>query len=244
MKRSELHIKESDMVKKGASDQVIEFIQKKISSGEWTQGMKIATEEKLKEQTGVSKASVREAVEKLVAMDILTKRQGDGTYVNQLSSGTMFQQLMPGFFANIYDPITILEFREVIEPACARMFIEHYDEERFHRLEEYLQCMKDAQKEDREAFYQADRNFHLTLAIGAGNAILVKIMEILNDAITNYHYIASKTIGAKSGVKEHEGILEAIRLRDKELAELLMKRHIQRSRRDIEAYQAVCDNKE
>ncbi len=228
-------------MKKGASDQVIEYIQKKISSGEWTQGMKIATEEQLKTTIGVSKASVREAVEKLVAMDILTKRQGDGTYVNHFTTGTMFQQLAPGFFMNTYDPVTVLEFREVIEPACVKMFIEHFDEERYRTLEENLRNMEESQYTASEIFYQADRNFHLTIALGSENAILIKVMEILNEAMTNYHSMANRTIGAKSGAKEHAAILEAIRIRDVELAALLMKRHIQRSKRDIKEYKAQND---
>ena len=120
-------------MKKSASDQVVEYIQKMITAGEWGPGMKIFTESRLQSETGVSKASVREAVEKLVAMDILTKRQGDGTYINDLSAGSLFQQLMPSFFLNVYDPITILDFREVMEPACVQMFIDHFDEKRYEQ---------------------------------------------------------------------------------------------------------------
>ena len=51
-----------------------------------------------------------------------------------------------------------------------------------------------------------------------------------------YQQQANQTIGSQSGVLEHRRILEAIREKDGELAGLLMKRHIQRSRRDICRY--------
>ena len=224
-------------MKKSASDQVVEYIQKMITAGEWGPGMKIFTESRLQSETGVSKASVREAVEKLVAMDILTKRQGDGTYINDLSAGSLFQQLMPSFFLNVYDPITILDFREVMEPACVQMFIDHFDEKRYEQLQQYLKAMEIHQADTQtDEFYKADRDFHLAVAQGTGNSIVIKIMEILSTAMTGYHYTANRTIGSKSGAAEHREVLKAVANRDKELAALLMKRHIQRSNRDILEY--------
>ena len=227
-------------MKKSASDQVVEYIQRKIAAGDWIPGMKIYTESQLQNETGVSKASVREAVEKLVAMDILTKRQGDGTYINDLSTGSLFQQLVPSFFLNVYDPITILEFREVIEPACVQMFIDNFDEDRYKQLEKYLESMEQHQTDsDNDEFYKADRDFHLSIAQGTVNSIVIKVMEILNTAMTGYHYTAHKTIGSKTGAVEHAAILKAIGERDKEMAALLMKRHIQRSKRDMLEYMEV-----
>ena len=224
-------------MKKSACDQVVEYIQDKIRLGEWTSGGKISTESQLQKDTGFGKATIREAVEKLVAMDILTKRQGDGTYVNDITAGSLFYQLIPGFVLNLYDSITILEFREVIEPACVQMFVNNFNEGIIKQLEDYLKCMDLHQNNtERDDFYKADRDFHLAIAKGSNNTIMIKIMEILNGAMTGYHYTANKTIGSKTGVEEHTAILKAIQVKDVELASLLMKRHIQRSKKDLLEY--------
>lgn len=229
--------KAGSQMKKNASDQVVEYILKRVESGEWGPGAKISTEVQLQKETGFGKATIREAVEKLVAMDILKKRQGDGTYVNDFSVGSIFSQMVPEVLFNAHDSITILEFREVVEPASVQMFVEHFEEERYELLKKYLEQMRQHQDDqDNDVFYESDRDFHLEIARGTKNSILIKVMEILNGAMTRYHYTANRTIGSKSGVAEHEEILDAIGRRDGELGALLMKRHLQRSKRDMLEY--------
>lgn len=224
-------------MKKRASDQVVDYIQERIVSGEWTRGMKISTEVQLQQDTGFGKATVREAVEKLVAMGILKKRQGDGTYVSDFSAGTMMRGLMPELLLNRQDISAILEFREIIEPAGVGLFIEHFKEESVAELHRYLENMRQHQGDkDSNVFYESDRDFHLTIARGSQNTILKMVMEVLHMYMTKYHYTANRTIGAQTGVQEHEEILKAIERKDSELAALLMKRHIQRSKEDMKNY--------
>lgn len=222
-------------MKKGASEQVIEYIEKKIQDGVWRSGMKISTEAQLQQEIGVSKPSVREAVERLVAMNILTKRQGDGTYINDMNAGSLIDQMIPYFLLGPNDAITILEFREAVEPACVEMFVDHYDPEKVRQLEEHLRTMEQYQ-DGGEEFHNADMEFHNLIAAGTGNPIMSKIMSLLRSPINKYHLTASFTIGSRSGPAEHRAVLNAIKQRDKELASLLMKRHIQRSKRDMLAY--------
>lgn len=231
-------------MKKSASDQVTEYIQKKIQMGIWKPGTKISTEVQLQQETGFGKTSVREAVEKLAAMGILKKIQGDGTYVQEYDAGTLVNRMKPDLVLNHHDIITVLEFREIVEPACVELFIARYDEKRTEELAELLEAMRMHQYDQNNAFfYEADRDFHLKIAEGTGNSILMHVMEILNEEMTKYHYTANKTIGAKSGVMEHERVLDAIRQRDAELAGLFMKRHIQRSKKDMQGYMETLQEK-
>ena len=229
-------------MKKSASDQVVEYIQKKIQSGLWKPGMKISTEVQLQQETGFGKTTVREAVEKLVTMGILKKNQGDGTYVEEYDASSLINLIKPELLLNQHDIITILEFREILEPACVELFVKRYDEKRTEELAELLQAMRTYQYDQNNTFfYEADRDFHLKIAEGTGNSILIRVMEILNEEMTKYHYTANHTIGAKSGVEEHGRILEAIRQRDAELGSIFMKRHIQRSKLDMQKFMSAAD---
>lgn len=224
-------------MKKSASDKVVEYIQVKIQAGIWKPGTKISTEVQLQQETGFGKTTVREAVEKLVARGILKKIQGDGTYVEEYDVSHLINLLKPELMLNQHDIFTILEFREIVEPVCVEMFVEHYDEKNTEELARLLEIMRTHQYDQNNSiFYEADRDFHLKIAEGAGNSILMRVMEILNEEMTKYHYTANRTIGAKTGVVEHERVLNAIRERDAELGSLFMKRHIQRSKRDMEKY--------
>lgn len=224
-------------MKKSAGDIVYNFILEQISSGIWHPGTRISTETQLQQSLGVSKTTVRGAVEKLVAMGVLTKRQGDGTYVNSFTPDTLFQPLIPFFLMNAFDAVALLEFREVMEPACVQMFIRNENQNSTQKLSSLLEQMASAVEQKKaDLFSKADRDFHFEIALGCGNPVMLKIYEILSGALASYHESAEQTIGAKTGVEEHRAILKAILDQDEELASLLMKRHIQRSKKDIQIY--------
>ena len=221
------------MYKGNASEMVLDAMKEKLISGQWKPGMKIDGEKKIAQDMGVSRAAVREAMEQMVAIGVFTRRRGDGTYINDISSNTMFQQLLPDLMLNGYAEAEILDFREMLEPECVRRFALSHSAEQQRELEECCRIMEETAGTDRKGFAEADLKFHLLVVQGSGNPIMARIMDIIRDVLVYYQYSASELIGPKTGASEHRRILEAIQAGDGELASLLMKRHIQRSKRDI-----------
>ncbi len=66
--------------------QIQDIILKKIESGEYFAGMRIPSERELAQTYGVSRVTVKKAIEGLVEKGLLCRRQGKGTFVNELSS--------------------------------------------------------------------------------------------------------------------------------------------------------------
>jgi len=64
--------------------QLLEILKDPIERGEWKVGMQIPTEEQICGRYGVSKTTVRSAIEELVALGYLKKLQGVGTFVRRL----------------------------------------------------------------------------------------------------------------------------------------------------------------
>lgn len=62
------------------SEKVYDFIIDKIRSKEWLPNTKIMTEKELCEELNVSRVAVRQASDKLVAIGLLKKCQGAGTF--------------------------------------------------------------------------------------------------------------------------------------------------------------------
>ncbi|WP_235839121.1 FadR/GntR family transcriptional regulator [Clostridium sp. Marseille-P2415] len=215
------------------SNHVLNVMQEKIISGEWKPGMKITGEMQLAQELGVSRASVREAMKEMVAMGVFTRRRGDGTYINDISSGMMFQELLPDMMLSGYSEVEILDFREMLEPECVRRFTGRFEPEQLQRLQECCDIMEKNAIASSKKFAQADLEFHLILVQGSGNPVMIKVMDIIKDILAYYQFSANELIGPKTGVTEHRRILEAIEAKDEELAALLMHRHIQRSKRDI-----------
>lgn len=218
--------------KQNTSDIVYKFIEQKILNQEWKPSTKIASENQLAQDLGVSRISVREAIEKMVALNVLSKKQGEGTFVNELSASIYLNGLIPMILLDKDNLIDILEFRMVMEVDSARLCAERCDEEDVELLEE---CYKEMciYKDDPENFSFSDYNFHMAVAKGTGNSLIIKVNSILTD-LWKFHQIKlNKYLGPKGGLQEHRKILDAIKDHDAELAALFMKRHIERTLNEI-----------
>src|SRR5690554_7324802 len=64
------------------SDNIVEQLETMILEGTLQPGQRLPAERALAEQFGVSRPSLREAVQKLVAKGLLISRQGGGNYVS------------------------------------------------------------------------------------------------------------------------------------------------------------------
>ncbi len=219
-----------------ASALVLAYIKEKIGNGEWKKGDKIYTEPQLMKTLGVSRAAVRGAIDELVALNVLTRIQGNGTFISDSAMPSMMNSLISYMLFDDFDALTVLEFRKIIEPSCIEIFIDCYTDENIKELEECLFIMEKCELCDSKEFYSADFNFHTIIVKGTQNPLAAKIMDILHDVLITYQYKSNQAIGPKTGLVEHKRIFEAIKSKDKVLASLLMKRHIERSEKDMKIF--------
>jgi GntR family transcriptional regulator len=63
--------------------QIESILREKITSGKWSDGERLPTENELSDQFGVSRITVRQALASLVDEGMLQKRQGRGTFVSK-----------------------------------------------------------------------------------------------------------------------------------------------------------------
>jgi len=216
------------------SDVVFNKIKLKIINGEWTPGMKIMSEPQLVKELGISRVSVREAIEKMVALNVLTKRHGGGTFVNELNASVYLNSLIPMITLEKDDYIDILQFRLMVEVQSTRLCALKCDELIIKQLEEcYEEMLKSVG--DMARFTEKDLEFHKIIAVGGGNSLVIKVYEILNDLLSYNQKSLYKTLGPSGGVKEHKYILDAIKNRDEELATIFIRRHIERTISEVES---------
>ena len=218
--------------KQVASEQVFNYIEEKIFTKEWVSGMKIASENQLSADLGISRMSVREAIEKMVALNVLTKKQGEGTFVNDLTPGIYLNKLIPLVILNPDNLIEVLEFRLVIEPESARLCAERHDEETIRILEECHEIME-AHNDTSDEFAQADYRLHMEIAKGTKNSLIIKVNSVLTNIWEHQQKELNKYLGPKRGVIEHKFIIDAIKAGDGELAALYTKRHVMRTYLEI-----------
>ena len=76
------------------ADQAFHIILKKISSGEWKIGEKIPSEIELAQDLGVSRTTLKMALQKLNTLGILETRVGEGSFVCEFSFNSLFSELL------------------------------------------------------------------------------------------------------------------------------------------------------
>lgn len=76
------------------ADQVFHIILKKISSGEWKIGEKIPSEIELAQDLGVSRTTLKMALQKLNTLGMLETRVGEGSFVCEFSFNSLFSELL------------------------------------------------------------------------------------------------------------------------------------------------------
>jgi DNA-binding GntR family transcriptional regulator len=196
------------------ADRVFGSLCDAIVKGEIAAGSKIS-EPELAKRFDVSRASLREAIGRLEACNLVSRRPNVGARVVELSLDELLE---------------IYRVREALEGMAARLAAEQMSENELDELESLL--------EDEQQFDPNDINhdFHYAIVQGGKNRRLAHLLcDDLYHLMRMYRYQLGRDSGrASTASKEHGLILDALRDRDGEMAELLMRRHIRKSRQHIE----------
>lgn len=221
-----------------ASDKVYDYIVEKIKTREWLPEMKIYTEAQLCEELNVSRVAVRQAIEKLVALSILRKVQGSGTYVESFENTSLLG--LP-FYANTKNNvINVLEFRKMFDSYNVELFIKKADAEDIKALEKNYKDMKSA-VDNVAKFRRLDNEFHNIIAKGTKNPIIIQISNLFTDVFANHQLASYYKLGPENAIEHHGLILEAVKNRSSELASIYSRIHIETSLNHLEKLEILPD---
>jgi GntR family transcriptional repressor for pyruvate dehydrogenase complex len=208
--------------------QVFEKLRDQIIQGVWSPGMKIPSENELTKLLGVSRISVRESLQKLVALGILETRHGEGTFVQPYSPAVHMNSLLPVLILGQKDLIEVLEYRKIMEVGAVEIAVERATDEDIRKLEEILRCME-ADRDDERAFAADDLAFHLTIAEATGNEVIIRVNNIIKDILSVSMTKIVHNLGMQDGLRYHSLILDALKRRDKDEAKRAMEEHVLRT---------------
>ncbi len=207
-------INSDQVVKQTVADRLFSQLSDAIVTGEIEAGSKIS-EPELAKQFDVSRAPLREAIARLEACNLVTRKANVGARVVELS----FKELLE-----------IYRIREALEGMAARLAAEQMSDEDIHALRHMLE------DERRTDSGELNHDFHYAIVKGSGNDRLSHLLcDDLYSLMRMYRFqLGRENTRASSAPREHHAILDALLDRDGEMAEMLMRRHIQKSRNHIE----------
>ncbi len=214
------------------SDTIAAELEQRILEGSWKVGEKIPPERELSTQLGVSRASLREAIQKLISGGLLTSQQGGGTYVtSQLTAG--FTEPWEGLIQN-HPSVRedLLEFRELIESKAAECAAKRATIDDKLRLRHCFEVLELAYKNGSiDELADADLNFHQAIAEASHNVIIghmtSSLLKILHDNLRLNLSDLIMVPDARENLRaQHQAIWEAINNGEVQTAQQLATEHV------------------
>ncbi|GKX29091.1 GntR family transcriptional regulator [Vallitalea longa] len=160
--------------------QIASEIEKAIKDGSLKLGSKIPSEPELAKEFGVSRNTIREAVQSLIHAGVLEARQGDGTYI--LVSGrfeaNILKRLSDSDMNEVYEVRLCLE-KDIVKLATTR------------RTESDIKHIKKALERRNQIKLTAKENtdvdiaFHIAIAKASHNTIFYDLYKYVSKFISN-----------------------------------------------------------
>lgn len=191
-----------------------EILRDKILNGELPGGTKIV-EEKIAAELGVSRTPIRDSIRKLEYEGLIVKKRVVNPTEKDLRNMFSVRILLEGYSAR-----------------CAATFLK---ENEIEKLYEYIEIGRKGTKEE---IMSANEAFHNDIVKASNNPVMIDIIDRMQAII----YLFRKTVVIYNRphlIDEHEEIYEAIKARDGEKAEILMKKHLET---DLSFYLHIMSN--
>ncbi|EGR2499783.1 GntR family transcriptional regulator [Vibrio cholerae] len=223
MKSSPLVRQASTEKESTKSENLTEYLIEAIVEGQLAPGSKIS-EPELAKQFQVSRGPLREALMRVEGLGLIERIPHIGARVIQLSPTKL---------------VELYAVREALESMAARLAARNITEIELAGLESLLSTHSTHIDQVEGASYfhqQGDFDFHYRIIQASRNQQLIGLLcDELYHLLRMYRYQSPRSHSRPvEALEEHKFILRAIRQRDEELAEMLMRRHISRSRQLIE----------
>ena len=217
--------------KQNITDQVVLFLKEQIENGIWLPGERIDSENKLTRELQVSRASIRYAIQQLIAVGILESHQGKGTFVRAIPMKTIEGKLNALYQEN-KDMEDVLEFRQIIETESCKIAAKNITPEIIKRMEENVAVMKSDMHRTDE-FVKNDTSFHKAISLATGNKMIIQSIELISKGMEKVQRQFNTEYLVKEAIFYHTKILECLKERDGAVAAEYMRRHLNNMR---EAY--------
>ena len=212
-----------------ATDIVVTALEERIFSGVLADGQMLPAERELMEEFGISRTVAREAVKILGGKGLIealprhrpvVKRPDYGTLLGVL--GGLVKHLIgePGGVKQIFD------VRIFVEAALVRLAAQNAEKGDIANLRQALE-ENEACIHESDAFYDTDMAFHQVLYTIPRNPVFVAINRSFNDWL-DWHWRQMPRLPERNArnFEAHKAIFEAIRDRDPDQAEMVLRRHL------------------
>ncbi len=213
--------------------QAVQVMKQLIISGELKPGDVLPPERDLAVMLGISRPSLREAIRVLVAMNILTARQGGGTYVTSLDPKLLAQ---PVSFLLEINPMAfehLFQVRQVLEVGAARLAATKISDAEVEELAG-LAAAAEAVLSRPDQYLNLDFEIHSKIVEATRNPIYLSLYASIADlSIESRKRTTRSAAVRRQAHADHVAIVDALRRRDPAAAAQAMQDHLSALQRVI-----------
>ncbi|HCC37526.1 MAG TPA: FadR family transcriptional regulator [Treponema sp.] len=214
--------------------QVYGTLKEKLLQGAWREGEKLPSEHEFCAMFGVSRVTIRAALQQLEIMGLVETKHGGGTFVKNFSAIKNVDALHPLLQIQQHqDLITVMEYRKIIEKGTVGLAVEKICPKDIEFLEKTYEIMADENSE-LSVYTQADLDFHHYLAQISQNSMIIKVYDLISEILMTAMKDIVRLGGRNRGPEYHRKIIDALCKSDKAECEALMEAHLQENIRIIE----------
>jgi GntR family transcriptional repressor for pyruvate dehydrogenase complex len=168
---------------KKLSDVIAEQLEGMILDGTFLSGQRLPSERVLAEQFDVSRPSLREAIQKLEARDLLDRKQGGGTFVKRRLSSIVNDPLIEMIASRPETQFDLLEFRHGLEGMSAYYATLRAEPDELEKLKiayksvQNTQQLSEGETQDFELQSEALTQFYLAMTEASHNVVLLHVIR-------------------------------------------------------------------
>lgn len=231
-------------------DAVAADLEKRILEGSLKSGERLPAERVLAIELGVSRPTLREAIQKLVSRGLLSTRHGGGTVVTdrlEAAFADPWQEMLRGNPLLQHD---VMEFRQMLESETAALAADRATDVDLVRLEAAHRRLDESYlSDDLEANIDADAAFHQAVAESAHNALIVhlsaSLLRVIHGQVSrNLHHLRQRPQRWGQLRTQHQAIWDAIREHRPVDAAAAARGHIEFARRSLIEGELVQERRE
>ncbi len=222
------------------SIQIADQIRSSIITSVFSPGEKLPPERELAELFGVSRPSLREALNILAAAGLIETHQGGGSIVKSLlemSAGNPLAELIKHQRERALD---VIEVRKSIESSTAYYAAERAQPDDVRKLEKIVVKMAENVTRN-EPSLELDALFHITVAQTTHNVVWLHLMQSIFDAMKEFqrdvwHAVYLTDEDHRTLFDQHRAVFDAISTRQPEIARDAMLVHLNFAERRSNKY--------
>ena len=221
------------IVRRKLSDEVLERLLRLISEGDLKPGDSMPSERELMDRFGVGRPAIREAMQGLSNMGLVSISHGERARVQELTAQSIIRQVDQAAHIMLSRSSDSLEHLK-----NARLFFERgmVREAAGRASPEDVARLRATVEEQRallgkaDQFMAADMRFHAQIAAISGNPIFASVSEAMLGWLKSYHVELLIWSGKENfTLAEHGAIVDAIARGEADAAEDALVRHLKRS---------------